>query len=165
MRTRPARLGLSTLVIVATMLLGSCQTAPPPSFPPLPGGSGAGRRVVYSIDQQRVWWVEGDGRVVNSYLVSGRRNLPARGTYSVFSKSRHAWSGSGTTMEYMIRFAWGNTLAIGFHSIPRNSAGRPIQTEAQLGTPLSAGCIRQRDSDAAALWNWAHVGTTVVVVK
>lgn len=165
MRTRTGRFGLSTLVIIAMLLLAACEAAPPPSFPPLPGGSGDGRRVVYSIDQQRVWWVEADGRVVNSYLVSGRRNTPARGTYAVFSKSRHAWSGGGVTMEYMIRFTWGRTLAIGFHSIPRNSAGRPIQSEAQLGTPLSAGCIRQRDADAAALWNWAHVGTTVVVVK
>ena len=47
----------------------------------LPGGSGEGRRVVYSIGQQRVWWVESDNRVVNTYLVSGRSGTPAYGTY------------------------------------------------------------------------------------
>lgn len=154
----------SLLLLVAIVVLGACQPTPP-AFPPLPDGSGDGRRVVYSIEQQRVWWVEEDGRVVNSYLVSGRRNTPAKGTYAVFSKSRHAWSGEGATMEHMIRFTWGNTMAIGFHSIPRDGAGRPLQTEAQLGQPLSSGCIRQRDADAAALFDWAQVGTKVVVVK
>lgn len=158
---RPLRTGVALLLLASTVLLGACQ----PAYPPLPGGSGDGRRVVYSLGQQRVWWVEADGRVVNSYLVSGRRNLPRRGTYQVFSKSRHAWSTGGATMEYMIRFTWGSSLAIGFHSIPRDRNGRPLQSEAQLGQPLSAGCIRQRDADAAALWNWAPVGTKVVVVK
>lgn len=144
--------------------------APAPAAPadpfaawPLPGGSGVGRRIVYSIGQQRVWWVEADGRVSNTYLVSGRAGMPNLGTYSVFSKSRFASSGSAR-MEYMVRFARGRNLAIGFHSIP-TSRGRPLQSEAQLGTPRSHGCVRQRVSDAAALWNWAPVGTRVDVVK
>ncbi|MBS1836868.1 MAG: L,D-transpeptidase [Actinobacteria bacterium] len=140
--------------------------APPPSpFAawPLPAGSGTGRRVVYSVGRQRVWWVESDGTVVNTYLVSGRAGTPSPGTYGVYSKSRFASSGSAR-MEYMIRFARGRSLAIGFHSIP-TSGGRPLQSEAQLGTYRSHGCVRQRVSDAAALWNWAPVGTRVDVVK
>jgi lipoprotein-anchoring transpeptidase ErfK/SrfK len=140
--------------------------APPPSpFAawPLPAGSGQGRRVVYSVGQQRVWWVESNEVVVNTYLVSGRRGTPRPGTYAVYSKSRYASSGSAR-MEYMIRFAWGRSLAIGFHSIP-TVGGRPLQSEAQLGQPLSHGCVRQRVSDAAALWNWAPIGTRVDVVK
>jgi lipoprotein-anchoring transpeptidase ErfK/SrfK len=39
-----------------------------------------------------------------------------------------------------------------------------VQTPAQLGTPLSHGCIRQRTADAKALWHFAPLGTTVVVV-
>ncbi len=146
------------------------EPPPPPTPPPspfaawpLPEGSGFGRRVVYSIGQQRVWWVESDGSVVNTYLVSGRSGTPRLGTYSVFSKSRYASSGSAR-MEYMIRFAWGRSLAIGFHGIPTKN-GRPMQSNAQLGTPLSAGCVRQNLWDAAGLWNWAPVGTRVDVVK
>ena len=72
----------------------------------LPGGSGEGRRVVYSIGQQRVWWVESDNRVVNTYLVSGRSGTPAYGTYPVYSKSRSTTSLDGSArMEYMVRFA------------------------------------------------------------
>lgn len=140
---------------------------PPPPNPfawwPLPEGSGVGRRIVYSVGQQRVWWVEWDNTVVNTYLVSGRAGTPGRGTYSVYSKSRFASSGSAR-MEYMVRFARGRNLAIGFHSIP-TSRGRPLQSEAQLGTYRSHGCVRQRVGDAAALWNWAPIGTRVDVVK
>lgn len=138
---------------------------PPDPFAawPLPGGSGEGRRVVYSISQQRVWWVEADGRVVHTYLVSGRNNTPARGTYAVYSKSRYASSGSAR-MEYMVRFAWGRSMAIGFHSIP-TVRGRPLQSEAELGSFRSHGCVRQRISDAMLLWHWAPVGTRVDVVK
>ena len=46
----------------------------------------------------------------------------------------------------------------------RRKNGAPLQTAAQLGTPQSHGCIRQWQPDAIALWNFAPVGTKVVVV-
>lgn len=133
-------------------------------FPNIPAESGAGRRIVYSIGQQRVWLVEGGEQLVKTYLVSGRIGLPGSGTYHVYSKSRYSGSGS-VRMEYMIRFARGRSLAIGFHSIPVDRRGRPLQRIDQLGTPRSHGCVRQWIGDAAELWNWAPVGTTVVVLR
>lgn len=139
---------------------------PPVMYPALPADSGVGRRIVYSNSEQRVWWVDENERTVNSYPVSGRRNTPAPGTYSVFSKSEKAWAGhDGITMNHMVRFARGSKLAIGFHSIPRYSNGTPMQTEEELGSYRSAGCVRQRDDTAEALYEWADVGTTVVVTR
>jgi lipoprotein-anchoring transpeptidase ErfK/SrfK len=66
-------------------------------------------------------------------------------------------------MRWFVRFTTGDQgAAIGFHDIPVDD-GRPVQTVAQLGTPQSHGCIRQRTADAVALWEFAPVGTTVVV--
>jgi lipoprotein-anchoring transpeptidase ErfK/SrfK len=66
-------------------------------------------------------------------------------------------------MGYFVRFARGDTgAAIGFHDIPVDD-GEPVQTVAQLGTPLSHGCIRQRRSDARRTWDFAPLGTPVVV--
>jgi hypothetical protein len=127
-----------------------------------PGGSGAGRRIVYSVTGQRVWLIEAGGAVVRTYRVSGRAGTPRQGTYSVFSKSTTASSGS-VTMRYMVRFAHGQRLAIGFHTIPRTSSGKPIQSLSELGSYRSHGCVRQADADALALWNFAPLGTTVVV--
>lgn len=135
-------------------------------LPAVPAKSGTGRRVVFDQTAQRVWLVLDDGTIDRTYLVSGSRfdNLQP-GSYRVESRSRHAvaFDNSGT-MEYFIRFATGWRAPIGFHSIPKYLDGTPEQTEEQLGTRLSAGCVRQKDSDAKYLWDWAPVGTPVTVV-
>lgn len=137
-----------------------------PDPPALPADSGTGRRIVFSESEQRVWLVSDSGEVVRTYLVSGSAtdNLDP-GTYDVFSRSRYAVGiDDSGTMEYFVRFTHGDEgAAIGFHTIPVDE-GERVQTVAQLGTPLSHGCIRQRTSDAIALWDFAPIGTTVVVV-
>jgi L,D-transpeptidase catalytic domain len=133
----------------------------------LPADSGSGRRVVFDMSEQRVWLVNADDRVRRTYLVSGSAvgNLGA-GQYEVYSRSRDAVSYDyEETMRYMVRFTQGERAAIGFHDIPLDEAGRPVQTRAQLGHALSAGCIRQARPDAIALWRFAGIGTAVVVVR
>ena len=131
----------------------------------LPDVSGEGRRIVFSETAQRVWLVAENGGIERTYLVSGSKfdNLNP-GTYSVESKTRHAtafdYSGS---MEYFVRFATGFTAPIGFHTVPVDNAGNPEQTKRELGTPTSAGCVRQWRNDAIALWDFAPIGTKVVV--
>lgn len=131
----------------------------------LPADSGEGRRIVFSEGRQRVWLVDDAGNVVRTYLVSGSLtdNL-FEGTYSVFSRSRNAVGiDDSGTMEYFVRFTYGTGgAAIGFHTIPVDD-GKPVQTVRQLGTPQSHGCIRQERSNAIALWDFAPIGTTVVV--
>ncbi|MGJ9411078.1 L,D-transpeptidase [Aeromicrobium sp. CF4.19] len=133
--------------------------------PALPADSGEGRRVVFSEGDQRVWLVADDGAVERTYLVSGSKhdNLDP-GTYDVTSRSRHAtaFDYSGT-MEFFVQFTTGRTAPIGFHSVPKDNAGDLEQTKEQLGTALSAGCVRQWRDDAVALWTFADIGTTVVV--
>jgi lipoprotein-anchoring transpeptidase ErfK/SrfK len=69
-------------------------------------------------------------------------------------------------MEYMVRFHRGTNSNIGFHDIPvKEATGEEVQTLSELGTPLSDGCIRQDEDDAKALYKFAPVGTTVVVVR
>jgi lipoprotein-anchoring transpeptidase ErfK/SrfK len=131
----------------------------------LPQGSGTGRRIVFSESQQRVWLVGGDGKVDRTYLVSGSKfdNLDP-GSYRVQSKQRHATAfDSSGTMEYFVRFATGWTAPIRFHTVPVDRSGKLEQTKAQLGTPRSHGCIRQDLPDAIALWDFAPIGTKVVV--
>lgn len=133
--------------------------------PPVPADSGSGRRIVFSQGQQQVWLVDSDDQVERTYPVSGSRfdNL-SPGRYRVQSRTQQAtaFDGSGT-MEYFVRFATGYSEPIGFHSVPRDNDGVLEQTRAQLGTPLSAGCVRQWKPDAIALWDFAPVGTPVTV--
>ena len=131
----------------------------------LPLGTGHGKRIVFSQSRQRVWLVSSAKHVERTYLVSGSLtdNLDP-GTYSVYSRSEQAWGVDDSgTMRNFVRFTQGDTgAAIGFHDIPVDE-GEPVQTLAQLGTPQSHGCIRQKHSDAVALWDFAPIGTTVVV--
>jgi lipoprotein-anchoring transpeptidase ErfK/SrfK len=131
----------------------------------LPAASGTGRRVVFSEGRQRVWLVGASGSVERTYPVSGSiyDNLEP-GTYAVYSRSRNAIGiDDSGTMEYFVRFTQGTQgAAIGFHTIPVDD-GKPVQTIAQLGTPLSHGCIRQARPNAIALWEFAPIGTKVVV--
>jgi len=131
--------------------------------PAVPTQSGTGRRIVYCNKCQRVWLVEADNSILRSYQVSGRQGVPQAGTYSVQSKSNPAGTASGMRLDHMVRFAKGRSLWIGFHAIPVGPSG-PIQTLSQLGQPLSRGCIRQDPADAEALWEFAPVGTPVVVL-
>jgi len=132
----------------------------------VPADSGTGRRVVFSQGLQRVWLLSAHDTVKRTYLVSGSvtDNLQP-GTYSVYSRSRWAVGVDDSgVMQYFVRFTQGPTgAAIGFHTIPTQN-GVPLQTAAQLGTPQSHGCIRQRTPDAIALWKYAPDGTQVVVV-
>jgi lipoprotein-anchoring transpeptidase ErfK/SrfK len=135
----------------------------PPDQPPYPN-VGSGKRIIYSNSQQRIWLIEGDGTLAKTHQVSGRQGVPAPGTYAVFSKSPIAYSHHGITMKNMVRFAHGRKLSYGFHEIPVYANGAPMQTETQLGTFRSAGCVRQAATDAAFTYGWAGIGTTVHVL-
>jgi hypothetical protein len=130
----------------------------------LPAGSGTGKRVVFDISDQQVWLVAANGNVSRNYPVSGSLtdNLQP-GTYAVYSTSRWATGVDDSgVMQYFVRFTHGARAAIGFHSVPTKN-GRLLETRAELGTPQSHGCIRQWLPDAKALWDFAPVGTKVVV--
>lgn len=134
-------------------------------LPSPPTDSGDGRRIVFDQSEQRVWLVAADGEVKRSYLVSGsnRDNLHP-GSYDVQSRTRYAraYKGSGT-FEYFVRFTQGRNAPIGFHSVTADKAGRLVYAREQLGTARTPGCVEQWRADAYALWEFAPVGTKVVV--
>jgi len=133
---------------------------------PVPIKSGTGRRIVYANRQQRVWVINADNEVIRTFLVSGMLGQPGNGTFSVFSKSPTSYSPefAGVTFRFMTRFAIGrNGGNIGFHEIPiRNS--KPMQTVDELGAFKGSGCLRSSTQDALFIYQWATLGTKVVVV-
>jgi hypothetical protein len=154
----------SQVSILMSRAMGLSPNVPPARPFPQPPEAGSGKRIIYSNSQQRIWMIDANETVVDSYLVSGREGVPNPGTYTVYSKSPLAWSHDGITMKHMVRFAYGRTASVGFHSIPLRANGEPMQTENELGTFQSAGCVRQSNAKAAALYEWTPVGTAVLVV-
>jgi L,D-transpeptidase catalytic domain len=139
------------------------STAPPDTG--VPYLSGTGRRVVYSKNRMRVWIVDANNVTVRTYRVSGRFGQPNPGIYQVFSRSSFTCNidHPNICMRFMVRFAHGpKGDNIGFHEIPKEN-GVPIESDAQLGQALSGGCVRQATADAMYMWDFAGIGTTVVV--
>ncbi len=160
-----SRVSLSIAVGLAPRSDGNgywIATVPP--GPPAPANSGLGRRIIYSISAQRVWTVEANNSVSHFWKVSGKFGLPPVGTFHILSRSVYTYVGS-LRLNYMQRFyqtvrgGW-----VGFHGIPLRPDGTPIESDAQLGTPLSHGCVRMNQTDVKTLWDWAPMGTTVVVL-
>lgn len=144
----------------------STTSIPTDVAPEVPRKSGDGRRIVYSNKLQRVWVVNADNDVVRTFLVSGRRGVPKPGSYRVFSQSVSSFSRElpGVTFRFMTRFAIGPRGGnIGFHELPVRN-GKPLQTVNQLGTFLGSGCLRSATADARFIFEWARIGTPVVVV-
>ena len=134
--------------------------------PVLPASSGFGRRVVYKNSLQWVWIVDVNNIVVRVFPVSGLLGVPNPGKYKVTSQSLRSFSLDlkDVWFNHMTRFALGPQGGnIGFHAIP-TKYGKPLQTEAQLGSFQGGGCIRVRPDDAKFIFQYAKLGTTVVVL-
>lgn len=132
--------------------------------------SGSGRRVVLSQRQNYVWLVAAGGRVVAQGPVVDNPGVLGKGGYRVGSKCGRAakirmnssYSGS-LWLPHFTRFA---PCGIGFHRIPlHKSSGNQMHADWILGTDMqrSAGCVRLSRSMAARMWDFATVGTRVVV--
>ncbi len=133
--------------------------------------SGAGRRVVISQRQNYVWLVRENGSVVaQGGMIDNTRVLKPGstrvGSYCGRSpKIRMNSDYSGRLwLNHFVRFA---PCGVGFHRIPvEKSSGNQIHPDWLLGTNLreSSGCIRLSSRLASQLWDFAGVGTRVVVV-
>lgn len=156
----------TTRAVASSMSQESTSRAMSP-LPSPPAQSGTGRRVVFDQSDQRVWLVGADGTVERTYLVSGsNRNNVSPGTYRVKSHSRYARSYNGNgTFEYFVRFTEGRNAPIGFHSVTVKRNGELKLARSDLGKPSSPGCVEQWRDDAVALWEFAPVGTAVVVTQ
>jgi hypothetical protein len=132
----------------------------------VPAKSGHGKRVVYDVSAQRIWLVDKGDVVARTYLASGSEhgNVPTAGRYQVTSRSRHStYSNGKETLNYLVRFTSGKQSAAAFSDIPARSDGTLVESQSQLGSPVSTDAIRQWITDAKALWEFVSVGTPVVV--
>lgn len=124
----------------------------------LPAPSGAGKRVVYSLEGDRVWLVGDSGKVKRTYKVTPSTVDPATGSYTVSSRSGQVVGSDGTQIEHVVRFADVNGIAIGFSAALNGSTEKPDPAK-------KTGGIRSSRSDGNAMWDFALMGTKVVVVR
>ncbi|KOG31513.1 hypothetical protein AQJ84_31155 [Streptomyces resistomycificus] len=139
---------------------GDASKAPLPMRNPaaLPDRSGTGQRVVYSLDYDRVWLVDEDGRVSRTFGVTPGSVDPAPGTYRVTSRSNSVTGTDGTPIEHVVRFTNVKGVAVGFSAAVDGS--RPV-----TDPTVKTGGIRETRPDGDAMWTFATIGEKVVVTR
>ncbi|MEH0419117.1 hypothetical protein [Streptomyces sp. B21-083] len=125
----------------------------------LPAGSGAGRRVVYSLEDDRVWLVGTAGRARRSFTVTPGTVDPAPGSYLVTSRSNSITGTDGIPIEHVVRFTGVDGVAIGFSAAVDDGAVPQADPETRTGG------IRETRTDGDAMWEFATVGEKVVVIR
>ncbi|MFJ3195364.1 hypothetical protein ACIPJQ_22420 [Streptomyces griseoviridis] len=128
----------------------------------LPAGSGTGQRVVYSVDDDRVWLVGRRDKVERTFKVTPGTVDPPPNIYAVSSRSNAVTGTDGTPVEHVVRFTVVDGVAIGFSAAVEGAANRPAD---RSGSAARTGGIRESSADGAAMWEFATIGRRVVVIR
>ncbi len=160
---RVRRVGLS-LAIAMSLGVGSAQAvaptmaAPAAAFPAdavLMAKRSRERRIEVRLARQQLLAWEGNTVVYSAPISSGKSSTPTpRGTYAIQAKYRTTrMSGRGydiADVPYAMFFSGGYAI----HGAYWHNA---------FGTPVSHGCVNLATGDARWLYNWASIGTPVVI--
>ncbi|MDT0409167.1 MULTISPECIES: hypothetical protein [unclassified Streptomyces] len=124
----------------------------------VPAGSGEGKRVVYALGAKRVWLVDESGKASATFEVTPSTVDPAPGTYSVTSRAAAVLGSDGVRIVKVVRFAVTGGVVVGFSAAADGSTPQP--------DPGSrTGGVRESLKDADTMWDFADLGSKVVVVK
>ncbi len=146
------------------LLAGQVLTIPQPGSLPSPTPSGSGKRILIDLSEQHLYAYQGDSLVysfVASTGMAGARTMP--GSFRVLDKIPNAYAATwDLQMPYWLGIYWAGPLENGIHALPILSNGQRLW-EGYLGTPVSYGCIILGTEEARQLYEWAEVGTPVVI--
>jgi hypothetical protein len=125
----------------------------------VPDGSGTGRRIVYSLNQRRVWLVDASDAPLRTFTVWPGTVSPALGTYTVSGRRDAVTGTDGVEVENIVYFTVASGLNIAFSNAVDGSSPPPPASGVQTGG------IRTRGADGDAVWKFGATGTTVAVVE
>ncbi len=125
--------------------------------------AGGAKRVVVDVGEQRMYVYAGDTLIWRFVVSTGITGYPTRrGTFAVQSKIPNAWSGPWQLwMPHWLGIYWAGGTENGIHALPIIN-GRRLWG-GYLGTPISYGCIVLGTQEAEMLYNWADIGTQVII--
>jgi lipoprotein-anchoring transpeptidase ErfK/SrfK len=128
---------------------------------PMTGSAKVRKVIVVSIGHQVLWAYKGDNVVMSSYVSTGRAGFDTPlGSFAVLTKL------PVQTMEGVIGGEYYNVPDVPSVLYFTNSGHALHGTywHSNFGMPMSHGCINLPIDVAAWLYNWAPVGTRVLIV-
>jgi tetratricopeptide (TPR) repeat protein len=134
-------------------------TPPTPTPRPIPN-----KRIEVDISEQHFYAYEGD-TLVYSFVCStgepGRDTAP--GSYQVLDKIPMAYASTwNLKMPYWLGIYWSGTLENGIHALPILSNGQKLW-DGYLGQRVSYGCVILSTEAAKTIYDWAEIGTPVII--
>lgn len=104
-----------------------------------------------------------DGKIVDSFLISsGKRGMDTpKGNHQIYNKHPRPWSKKyGLFMPFWMAIT--SDGKFGIHELPEWPGGYK-EGQNHLGIPVSHGCMRLGIGPAETVYNWAEIGTPVLV--
>ncbi len=128
-----------------------------------PPAANDGKWILIDISEQHMYAYE-DDRLVYSFIAStGIGNSTRIGTFKVLDKIPNAYSQRfNIWMPYWMGIYYSGTLENGIHGLPKLWNGVELWGNL-LGKPATYGCIETRTSEAKLIYDWAEIGTKVVI--
>jgi len=124
------------------------------------------KKFVVDISEQRCWRYQGN-KLLNTWRCStGRNNSTKTGTFRVQSKLRRAYGSTWNIwMPYWLGIYWAGPVENGIHGLPWNASNGARTWAGLVGRPITYGCVMLEDKAAKTLWEWADIGTTVIIKR
>lgn len=124
---------------------------------------GKGKEIQIDISEQHIYAYE-NGQLVQSYVVStGIGNSTRIGTFKVLDKISNAYSNAfNIWMPWWLGIYYSGTLENGIHGLPKLWNGVELWGNL-LGQPATYGCIEARTFEIKKLYDWAEIGTPVII--
>jgi LysM repeat protein len=130
--------------------------------------AGDGKVIYVSLSEQRMWAYDGD-QLAFEFLVS--TGLPTEenpnhetraGVYRIKTKMPEAFARTwGLRMPYWMGIYDAGKLENGFHAMPYRMNGRLVNW--RVGSRGSFGCVVLKGDQMKQLYDWAGLGTLVVI--
>jgi lipoprotein-anchoring transpeptidase ErfK/SrfK len=122
------------------------------------------KRIEVDVSQQRLTAWNGDKLVYSFVCSTGKSGTPTKyGRFSVLSKIPEAYGSAwDLRMPYWLGIYWAGGSQNGIHGLPILSSGQTLWS-GYLGQPISYGCIVLDTWAAKQLYNWAEIGTEVII--
>ena len=129
---------------------------------PAIGSAKAQQAIVVSLSHQMLWAYQGDKLVTSSYVSTGKAgSATPLGSYAVLTKL------PSQSMEGVIGGEYSNMPDVPsvLYFTNRGHALHGTYWHSNFGTPMSHGCVNLPLDVAAWLYDWAPVGTPVLIIQ
>lgn len=119
------------------------------------------KKIEINTAKQELSYYLSDVKLGTFPVSTGKKSTPTpKGIFFVKNKAPRAWSKPyGLWMPYWLGMDRGR---FGIHELPEWPGGKKEGAN-HLGTPVSHGCIRLGVGAAKIIYNWAEIGTTVII--